>query len=206
MPHYSQYCVVVLSEEDAKKILSYIADALIEKIRDHEKDENILQSEEGSVTLTINARLYWVCIITLHKVKEGFQIKLALLPKWEETAYIIEASHLGADVNGAEGLMLVCRFFLAILYHEINRFGLFQDILANPDTIKLVLDRSKSIKLQFEEFDELEAFNKDFEYHDRIRDAYCALSGYCLEYDSFAMKEILAYVETNQENSLENVD
>ena len=209
----SQFCVALQSEERAKLIVSDIVATL------REKYEKILQLDENSVTLTFNQRV--CCVLTLCNIEEGFQLKLDILPNWGEDSYCIEETHLGSDINGAEGLMLVYRFFLAILYHKINQFGLFENWIANPDIIKLVLDMSKSIKLQFEEFDKEEAFNRDFEYRESIRDAFYVLYhnnscylppshppqqlAYYLECHSSEMEEILDYIKKNQDN-LEDVD
>lgn len=219
MSHTSQYSVVFQSENDAKRILSDIEATLSEIIHDHKTDPNILQSEGESVTLTINKRVG--CVLTLCNIEEGFQLKLDIFPNWGKDSYCVEAHRVGVDINGAEGHMLVYRFFLAILYHEINRFGLFQVRLEHPDIIKLMLDMAKSIKVQFEEFDELEKFNQDYKYRESIRDAFYVLYNnnscylppshpprqlaYYLECHSSDMEEILAYIEKNQDN-LENVD
>jgi len=208
--HIKQYRAAFKSDNEAKQILLDIGANLSKIINVRGKDPNILQLEETSVTLTINERKGWRCALTLHEVEEGFQLKLDLLPaNWGEDSYCIEEPHLGSDVNGAEGLILVYRFFLAIIYHEINRFGLFQDGLAHPDIINLMLDTSKSIKVQFEEFDELEKFNQDYENREFIRDAFSMLCSDCLQLDLFSkeMAEILDQIEKNsQDNTLEMVD
>ncbi len=220
-----QYSVVVQSNNDAKRILLDIEANLSKIINEQEKDPNILQLEGESLTLTISERLGWICVLTLFNIEEGCQLILSLSHHHGKDTYCIKAPRLGVDdINGAEGLILVYRFFLAILYHEINRFGSFQVILEHPDIIKLILDMSKSIKAQFEDFDELEKFNQDYTYRESIRDAFYVLYNnnscyilpppppsppqsqiYYLECHSSEMEEILDYIEKNQYH-LEDVD